>query len=172
MNKKHLNSSGQLNLMLRTAGFPDSSTLIKLPSLKAPAPHKFPTFSELAGASASDKPVPKKETGLFEGLLGGDPRIIFQDLVTCPHKYQPGVDVLLQELISGQRKLKDLNPDEITELDHATLEYAQPTRAPLEEPSSPLTQREDPADYLPELMDEADEEPTTRGPMNAYWWLQ
>ena len=169
---KHSESSKKQNWLWPTAGLSGTSTQIRLPSLKPQPFPKFPTFSELAGASVNEPVAKPKETGLFEGLMGGDPRALFQDLVSCPHKYQPGTDTLLQQMLSGQKTPDNLTPDERLLLDHATLEYTQPSRIPVEEePIIPMPKKDDPANYLPELADDADDEPPTRGPMNAYWWL-
>lgn len=161
-----------LSKLLPTVTSIDTTTLTNLPELKPQPPPTFPTFSELVFESMNEQPVGKREIGLFEGLMGNDPRPLFQDLVDYPHKYQPGTDVLLQELITGQKTIETLSPDESLLLDYATLEYTQPSRTPVEEPEPLREVEEDPADYLPELRSEVDDEPPTVGPMNAYWWLQ
>lgn len=157
--------------MWQMAGLTDTSTLTSLPQLKLLQPIRFPQFSELAGASVNVQPVAKKETGLFEGMLGGDPQVLFQDLVSCPHKYQPGTDILLQQIIAGSKTLDSLDPNERLMLDQAALEFAQPSRAPVETPTPSEPREEDPADYLPELHDETSDERPARGPMDTYWWL-
>ncbi len=159
--------------MLQLANLPDSTTLVSLPGLKPPQFPKFPTFSELAGASVNDLPVVQKEKGLFEGMLGGNTEALFQDLVSCPHKYPPGADILLQEMIMGAKTIDSLDPDELLLLDQATLAFTQPSRAPVEEPIVPVQRSEDPADYLPELRDELDDdEPTAHVDVPKYWWRQ
>lgn len=103
-----------------------------------------------------EQPVVKKEIGLFEGMLGGETEVLFQDLVSCPHKYLPGTDILLQQMITGSKTTDNLTQDERMLLDQAAFEYAQPSRMPVEDPPPVQKKKEDPADYLPELSDEAE----------------
>lgn len=170
MKNKSSKSFDLLSLMLPGVGSIDSTTLTSLPRLQEPAPPRFPTFSDLVGASVSDQPAVRPETGLFEGMLNNDPLPLFQDLVDCPHKYQPGTDVLLQQIISGQKTMETLTPDERLLLDYATLEYTQPSRAPVEEPLLAAEREEDPADYLPELRDKTEDEPPDSPEMDKFWW--
>jgi hypothetical protein len=185
MLKKYAKSSTSCKLLpsgLRSVGFPDYSTLPGSEQLKPLSVPRFPTFFELA--SQTESPSKKRETGLFEGLLG-DPTVLFNDLLDNPGKYEAGVDQVVQRLVSGQASLDDLNEQERQLLDRATLDFSQPRRS--EEPLSPKpAPRRDPADDLePEELgdelgpqepgDEEDEErkPTTgpQGPMKAFWWV-
>lgn len=52
---------------------------------------------------------------------------MFQDMLRDPAKYEDGVSDLLVELVSGQKKLPDLSPEETALLDRATIDLSRPS---------------------------------------------
>lgn len=147
----------------------DSTALIRFPPLPKLTPLTFPTFSELVGESVNEQPAKRKEIGLFEGLLGADPTPLYHDLIGAPYKYRPGTDVLLQQLIQGQKSVETLTPEELLLLDQATFDFTQLTKPPPKEEPIQI-QREDPADQLPELKQEAEQGPVDPPKVEKFWW--
>jgi len=116
MPKKSVKSSTKPNVMLLAHGYPDYSLPLSLPLLKMPQDQKLPPVSSEGGP---------RDAGLFSAYLGR-PEPLFQDLVHDPSRYEEGVDVLLQRLISGET-VAQLKPEEVDLLNRATLEFLQPT---------------------------------------------
>lgn len=138
MQKKSKNTLQPLPKELLKLGYPDflamntwSSSETSLP---APA---FPTFSELVQREADERANPKTERtkGLFEALIG-DPRILYQELLEDPNRFDSSASQVIQELATGARKLEDLNPEEHELLNAATLDFSRPRRP---QPSSKPT---------------------------------
>lgn len=50
---------------------------------------------------------------------------MFEDLLSNPEKYDEQMAQLIQQLISGQKKLDELKRSELQLLDRATFEYSQ-----------------------------------------------
>lgn len=166
------NSSKRSDSQSTSEPFPGSSLLISLmplPQLAAPIFPSFPSFSALVGESASEPRT--RPSGLFLDLLG-DPQILYQDLLEDPKKYEEGVSSLLQEIISGQRKLDELDKQELTLLDRATLDFNQPRRAPPETRPAPAPARV--AAKAGPQSPAADRPPKAIGApdMEPYWWLK
>ena len=130
---------------------------INSPKLIPPQSPKFPTFSELVGQIANE-PLPKKEVGLFEGLLGGRPEILYEDLLRNPEKYDPAVEGLLTSMLMGKKRLEDLTADEATLLNSSTFEFNQVPSISKEEVVQPVEQ----SSSIEELA------PTEAEP---FWWL-
>lgn len=114
------------------------SALLSLMQLHPLVPPRFPTLSELTSPSTVS-PVPSPQ-GLFVSLVG-DPNVLFDDWLRSPEKYEPEVEGLLMELISGRRRLEDLAQWERETLDRATLDYNRKTSSSPPS-SSPTTSSE------------------------------
>jgi hypothetical protein len=91
---------------------------------------------------------------LFENLLG-EPSILYSDLLEDPKRYEEGVAELLLLLITGRKKLSELNDMELNLLDRATIEFSQvhhqkPTalKLPVPTPSEPETSEEKDIPYI------------------------
>jgi len=83
---------------------------------------RFPTFLELVGESVAERsPEPSKE--LFEALMA-DPRVLFQELLEDPSRFDEGVAELLQEIITGTKKFSELSRTDRDLLNHATIDFA------------------------------------------------
>jgi len=147
--------------------FPGSSLLTNLMPLPGLAAPRFPSFSELVGATVSEKPT--KRSGLFLDMLG-DPQVLYQDLLEDPSKYEEGVSRLLQELISGQQQLSELNDQEMGLLDRAVLDFNQPARKlearPAPAPKPPAkAKRPEPREKPPKAIG-------APSGVDPYWWVQ
>lgn len=117
------------------------SALFSLMQLHPLVPPRFPTWSEVTRASpATPEPSPPSQQGLFVSLVG-DPHVLFEDLLRSPEKYEPEVEGLLLELITGRRRLQDLPRSEREILDRATLDYNRKSSSSPPSPS-PTTSSE------------------------------
>lgn len=159
---------------LSRVGYPDYLEMARSQQLQLPAPPKFPTFAELAQVVTTPPPIQK--SGLFQQLLGGQTQVLWQDLLKDPDKYEPEVQQLLQEILSGQKSLQALMPEENQLLDRATLDFAQASKTPQPEKDRPP--RSQAGEELPDkaIMREAEEGPPLPIPtgadgLDAFWWL-
>jgi hypothetical protein len=84
-------------------------------------PLRFPTLAELANETTPAPP--SKPQTLFN--MVGDPALLFNDLLDNPEKYGEGVDTLLQQLVQGQKKLEDLNAQDVQLLNNAAVSFVQ-----------------------------------------------
>ncbi len=145
------------------------------PPLTAPT---FPTFFELAGASVTEtSPAPSKE--LFQSLIG-DPRVLFQELLEDPSRFDEGVAESLQELISG-KPFNELERSQRDLLNKATIDFATNKRPTKPKEAAPK-QRLSAAEKAAEEDDEPELEWGSHGPrlappdapsaMPTFWWRQ
>lgn len=111
-----------------------SHPLMQLMGVQPVLPAPFPTLDELMTPATESVSASSSTPGLFSNLVG-DPAILLNDLVRDPKKYDPGVEILLQELLSGQKSLKTLDRDDMEMLDRATLDLS---RSSSSEPVKPL----------------------------------
>ena len=152
--------------------FPGSSALISLLPLPTPAPPTFPAFSQLVQEDARNQIAAggTKPTGLFAELLG-DPQALLQDLISDPDKYEDGVYSLLLPLVSGQRKLEELAPEERQLLDRAVIDFNQAERPQLKsKPEAPAPPpKKEPRERGIEYREPS---PFPTGAPDAYWWLR
>lgn len=101
--------------------------------------------------------------------LLGDPKVLMQDVLSDPDKYEEEVFSLTQDLASGRRAMSDLKEHEMQLLDRATIDFTQPRRIKQEARPEP------PPPKPKELKaDEEDGEPAALPPemASAYWWLK
>jgi hypothetical protein len=148
--------------------FPGASALISLVPLLTPQKPTFPRFSELIGEPVkADSP---KKNGLFSALLG-NPAVLLHDCLDSPAKYQDDVLPLVQDLVSGNKKIDDLTAEEMLLLDQATIDYNQ-TKAPPAPPQPPSegTVKTAEADLMYDDSAAADQ-PAALADAPAYWWL-
>jgi hypothetical protein len=104
------------------------------PSAKA-ASVTFPTFWELVSDDAERGPAAApRQRSLFEALIG-DPRILYQEVLEDPNRFQPESVTLLQQVIAGTKRLSTLTSAEQELLNSATVAFTRPRRLP----DSPLT---------------------------------
>ncbi len=109
-----------------SAHFPDFLASNSLKPLQAPTAPTFPSWSKLVGGHVTaSKPEPKKE--LFEALIG-DARVLFQELLEDPSRFEPGVDELLQEVIGGTKTFAELGRTDRDLLNRATVDFATAKR--------------------------------------------
>ena len=124
----------------------------------------FPTLEALA--TLTDEPAPSTtSSGLFQGLLK-DPQLLLQDLLADPAKYEESVSPLVQDLVSGQKKLEQLTRAESALLDRATIDFAQPARRKVASvpPRAPKSSK-------PKPRAPVKQKGPSIGGMEAYWWL-
>ena len=162
MPKKYKKSSAKSVSMLSNAGYPDFSRLNNLMHLQAPLAPRFPTFSELVTESVPEKP--KRARGLFAELLGSSAETLFGDLLDHPDKYEDGVAELVQQLISGAKKLEELSEQERDLLNRATLDFAH--NPPRKQDAELRVAPAPPSPYSDEQEIEM-EMPAA----DAFWWL-
>lgn len=149
---------------------PTSTAPINLPPSLALLAPTFPTFSALTVEAGKLQPERTKRDGLFAALLK-DPRVLLQDLLDSPSKYEDGVASLLQDLVGGRRSLEDLSPAEMQLLDRAVLDYTRPIKIPAPKPvpaPSPRAQETKDRDVEYPMGDKA---PSLDG-LEPYWWLK
>jgi hypothetical protein len=94
--------------------------------LRPPAPLRFPTLWELAGAQTTAQERQKSD-GLFQQLIG-EPLLLFQSLLDDPERFEPGVSELLQDLINKRTELAALSHEEQELLNRAAIEFATAKR--------------------------------------------
>jgi len=135
------------------------------PSLALLAP-TFPSFTALVSMSDLPQKGPQRD-GLFGALLR-DPRVLLQDLLANPEKYEDGVASLVQELAAGSRKLDDLAPAEVELLDRATVDFNQPTRRREVSPDPTPVQRT----TEPDVEYTAPKAAPSLNGLEPYWWLK
>ena len=130
-----------------------------------PTPPAWPPSFEIAPEPAS----PKRQ-GLFKTLLGR-PSILLHALLKNPDGFEQGVDLLLQDLESGQRKYDDLQLPDQQLLDRATVDFLSM------KPLRPVRRLNNSTRELPDVLQEktasVDEEmpeaealPT----VSTFWW--
>ena len=137
-----------------------SPPLIQLMGVLPVLPAPFPTLNELTTHTVGSTSTSSDTRGLFSSLVG-DPAVLLDDLLRDPKKYEPGVETLLQELLSGQKMLANLDMDDRSMLDRATLDLnrsSSPEQKPtsVKEASVPL---EPPKTEEPEELDLTELEP-------------
>ena len=134
MPKKSENSSPDSPQGYPSIRFPSFLALNTSKGYEAPQPPTFPKFFDLVQneTSAQDAPKKPRATGLFSALIG-DVRILYQELLEDPGRFDERAAELLQNLSSGGQQLSTLTPEEMDVLDAATLDYARPRRS---QPSS------------------------------------
>jgi hypothetical protein len=126
---------------------------------------------ELAGKSEEEQLAKLKDrpTGMFEGLLMSEPNVLFNDLLRHPKKYEPGVQHLLQLLISGHDPT-NLHQQDRELLDRATIDFAQPYREPPEE-KPPPKKEETVDDHLDSIGLIGGSDPEPDGGGEGFGWL-
>jgi hypothetical protein len=135
------------------------------PSLALLAP-TFPAFTALAATSELPQAEPKRG-GLFSELLR-DPKVLLQDLLANPEKYEDGVASLVQELVASNRSLNDLSPAETELLDRATLDFSQPTRRREVTPAPVQAQKT----AAPSVEYNTPQTAPSLDGLEPYWWLK
>jgi len=150
--------------------FPGSSALISLVPLRPLQAPRFPSFAELVEIDRAGSVKPTKREGLFSALLT-DPKILLLDLLDDPDKYEEGVSALVQDLVSGQKKLESLSGHEMDLLDRSVLDFSAPKR------NKPAPAHVKVPEHKAAPKDEQDihDSPDIALPpemANAYWWLK
>lgn len=136
------------------------NNLLPSPLLLAPT---FPAFTALV-TLADSSPVKKpRSDSLFLNLIQ-DPKVLLQDLLASPHKYEEGVSELVQDLSSGRRDVKDLERQEMDLLDRATIDYshAEKPRKVIPPPVRAKAEKPTPEPRPPSLSPDG---------LEPYWWL-
>lgn len=153
------------------------SSTSSLPSLKplaAPTPPNFPTFAELVeeDRKAQLSPQRKKETDLFDGILG-DLTLLVSDYQRHPEKYGIETHDLLEQLMHGSKSIEHLTTHERRLLNLATFDYYQavPPKKDKQKPTRAAPQRRSSAHVKAksEKPRPGIDVPETELP--AYWWL-
>lgn len=147
--------------------FPGASALISLLPLLTPQKPTFPRFSELIGEPV--KPSSPNTSGLFSALLG-NPEVLLHDCLDFPDKYQVDVLPLVQELVSGSRKMDSLTKEELEILDMATIDYNRAKATPVTKPEPQTMAKTAEVDLMYDGSADA-EQPTALVDAPAYWWL-
>jgi hypothetical protein len=148
-----------------------SSPDTELPFLRPLEPPTFPSFPTLKEmAEERERAQKREETGLFDGLLGGNVGALYEDWIRHPDKYERRTSELLTQLASGSRSLKELTPEERRLLDSAVVAYAQAPalrRAPRRALSQPKQARKRTKRVEPVPGRDV---PITEMP--PYWWVR
>ena len=137
MPKKSENSSRRLPQELRSLGYHDFLAPNISSGYEPPQPPKFPKFFDLVQSEIKEQDAPKNENErrLFSALIG-DARILYQELLEDPGRFDEKASALIQNLSCGAQQLSNLTPEELDLLDNATLDFARPRRL---QPSSKTT---------------------------------
>ncbi len=122
----------------------------QMPLLSPPVAH-FPTFQELVMEQVADVPPPAND-GLFFQLVR-DPRLLYRAYLDDPTMFDDETAMLLQQLMSGQRKLEELKAQEQEILNRATAELAQYSPKPTSRSEQPRPSSSS-ASYDEEMEDE------------------
>ena len=106
-----------------------------LPQL--PAVHKFPSFSEMVSQQITPS-SPSTNEGLFSTLVR-DPLVLYREYLDDPERFPQEAGTLLTQLVTQQKDLNTLTPEDMEVLNQATVEFAQhsPEPEPTPEPSKP-----------------------------------
>ncbi len=150
---------------------PTSTNRLSLPlSLQLLAP-TFPTFTALA--TVPDKAPAEGRKGLFLELVR-DPQVLLQDLLDSPAKYEEGVSTLLQDLVSGRRKIESLSREESELLDRATIDFTRTVQR--QEVVPPPEPKASTAEFYDEEGEDPMRYPSPQVPelngLEPYWWLK
>jgi len=102
--------------------FPDflaENSLRPLSPLMAPT---SPTLFALSGESVTAKKrVGRRE--LFDALIG-DARVLFQEYLDDPDRFEDGTGELLQEMVNGRKKFSDLERKDKDLMNRAAIDFA------------------------------------------------
>ena len=159
----------KLGLRSQESRSPGSTHQLSLPPSLALLAPTFPTFTALATLQ-EDQQTPRP-SGLYVSLLD-DPKVLLQDLLSNPAKYEPGVAELLQDLVAGRREHGALSTQQSELLDRAVIDFTQPNRR--REVVPPPVVKPKPAPKVSEPLVEAPEPtpaPILSG-MEPFWWLK
>ena len=160
-----------------------SSLKTTVPRIQSPEPPRIGRVSvesleanSVIGALQPDERP--RNSGLFEGLLGSDPRHLLYDIVDDAQKYNSIEDHdrlvdVLRELTSGAVAPNDLTPEDRALLEEATLEFATaPASKQLEEGRKQLemaVQKAVDQVLAPRPVPAKEDIPDTEMP--PFWWL-
>lgn len=90
----------------------------------------LPTISDFLpksspGSSTEPEGEPSPQSnGLFTALIR-DPVVLYQEYLSHPDLIDEDVGLLLTQLVTRQKRLEDLTPEEMQKLDRATVDFAQ-----------------------------------------------
>ena len=131
-----------LQRRLSSAGLSTDSALPWLQPLPPLPGLTFPTVSELVEQELYS-PTVEVDDGLFSQLVQ-DPLVLYREYLDDPERFDERVGLLLQQLVSNQKKLEELTAEERGLLNTATAEHAQyvpkPKPPPAQQPkASPLS---------------------------------
>lgn len=126
-------------------------------------PPHFPTFQDLV--EADTEVVPPKEKGLFETLIG-DPRVLHEDLLRSPEKYDENLLPLLQRLVVNHSEISALDKSERDLLNRAVYDFNRVIEASSPKAAPPPSPRVKPRE--PESQPDG---PLEVEGLKPYWWL-
>ena len=142
---------------------------------------RFPTMSDLLEQEMS-APIEPVDDGLFSQLVR-DPRVLYREYLEDPEVFDEETALLLQQLVSNQKKLEDLTAEEKDRLNRATAEFTQYSpkpKKPQEQPRSTSSRSEssyeDEEEELPWMKDAPSMIlPSLESPMDlpvstSFWW--
>jgi hypothetical protein len=133
----------------------------------------------------------RRRSGLFETLLG-DPRVLYQEMLEDPSRFDAEVTELVLRLVAGATNLESLTSEEREVLDRAVLDWASPRHSsrgpsPSSTPTSSGLPEEVERPYA-ELLEDSDVELEYReggppvpislapemphDPVPTFWWRQ
>lgn len=104
---------------------------LSFPKLLTPQAPTFPSFNETVSPPALSEPPPQQ--GIFSQLVR-DPAYLYQEYLDRPEDFKEDTAELLMSLVSRQKRLEDVTPDEMKKLDEATIELAQHSPKPEKQP--------------------------------------
>lgn len=124
-----------LQQRLCSAGLNTGSELPWLKPLPTLPVAAFPTVAELVEQELSS-PTKAVDDGLFSQLVQ-DPLVLYREYLDDPERFDESLALLLQQLVSNQKKLEELTAEERDMLNRATAELAQYAPKPKPPPQQP-----------------------------------
>jgi hypothetical protein len=140
---------------------------------------------------ASSVSTAGRRSGLFETLLG-DPRVLYQEVLEDPSRFEPEAMDLIQRLVAGAVSLDALTSTEREMLDRAVLDWSRPRHSSRGSSTSPSTISSDLPEEVERSYQEALEDPDVEleyreggppvpvslapevptDPVPTFWWRQ
>ena len=142
------------------------------PEWKVPSLQDLLASSEVPSGAAPENSA-KRPSGLFSALVQ-DPRILYEDLLREPSKYNQELLPLLTKLLSGSADVNSVSAAEKRLLDEAVHDLVKKPSSnvlPAQSKSSTQSRQKKPEQKTEEPEEQLHEEPVDANGLRPYWWL-